>query len=284
LHRHDPELQPKLISQIQRGTRRVTKGGNIPAINWAHPTAQGLRAAFYPIINTSGTWLNLVGEINITVGTRTGGIKATQDGFGAGGFLSQTAGSSVVPTIWQTASASVFTRAQYLGAGGGTSGASIIYLANATDGSVSPFFAICIQNGTGGGMRCGWNNNNTTVAQGAVQTPTVNAMFSMGASVKANSQKQFYNGAQTDALTASTGIGYGSSPGIAINICGGGSSTLNCVTDVIYLWTRYLSEGEHLRLHVDPYCLLSWPGDEFAQPLGLLNFDQASAQMQVSGA
>jgi hypothetical protein len=242
-------------------------GQGVPGVNWAHPLAQGLLAAYAPSAFPGGRIINLASPGSCDLTSRTGvaaGLGITPEGPGlayTGTTAAQASGTT--PASWQKGSGqSIFVRA--LNKGGQTTNKPV-YLVGVGCAS-SPFN--CWALGPGGAGTAGgtaltlyYNTTAATFTGGII--PTAGAMMSAGATFGSGAAAKLYVNGVQDTLTGSppnVNITYVGAVTTYMGLQSSGDTTAATLT-VGYLWNRVLSAGEMRYLDANPYSLLLWPSD-----------------------
>lgn len=259
--------------------------GNRFNINWGHPLSNSLRAAWVfaqgadvlvSDTNTRNTFFDCVSGQKVVAGEGSlgsCGLVAGPTGygynFGTAANGAKLTGDTDTQNLFPTKDVSFFWRGSILGDPQGAQDSPIFGLIH--NAFNSPFYAygVCRDHSTAGNVffrhSAGGTNNFTSIT-GAIDTTKYGSISSFGLTRSGDGafSRFFSKGVKVGSDTVSGSMTYGAtSSRVAINsdsLLGGGDNASTFI-DVIYIWSRAISDAEQAYVAFHPYDLL--------QPIGL---------------
>lgn len=222
-------------------------------INWGHPLARGLCAAF--LINEDGG-----GIVDAVTGNRLGFVGSGARGtflFGQGLDCSAANTSGAGASVWSRLSADVFTKTiLWRGTIASAGGCPLFGINCASSPSIGAWFHITFQ---GSNYRAFWNSGGVGNHTDFAPVTAFDGTERQVVVTLANGSQHGYENLSGDLMTTSTqntNWSLGSSPTIDIGYYPGVAANSQGVCRHAYLWDRVLTRAEVQWLYYEPYAFL----------------------------
>ncbi len=252
-------------------------GRGVPKVNWTHPLARSLIAAYVPATAPSGRIINLVspGSGDLTTRGTASYLKQTPEGLGLDCTVQNAGAWGPAPVQFQVAkNVSVFARGLF--AGNSQVNVPCLFIGVSYAPTItSPYIPYGVGSGpnapaTTGSLLAAYEDNTSNFEPiGGTIVPTAKTMVSAGASFVAGitNPNLYTNGVNNTAAGAAHPPAFTySSPQINLGIWSPDATSSSriayMVITVAYIWNRLLTDGEQRYLDTNPYSPLLWPDDQ----------------------
>ena len=254
-------------------------GAGIPRVNWRHPLAEGLVAAYFPGAFPYVPIANLAypGSGDLTAAGSTIVHELTQEGLWLA--LGGTAGTAWVsgiapPQMKPQGRFSAFIRGRYNGNAGTNTPVGIFGVSFTGNASTSPFWSWAIMPNTATVSQrfgLGYASSSSTFLNTSINSSPAlitNAMSSCGIVILGSpsisvDQQLYQNGVQyINNTTANIGA-YGTTPNVIMGDTGGLARNCSFTLTAAYMWGAGIirSTADMQYLDENPYALFLWPQD-----------------------